>query len=228
MLECGGTGESSLLPLRSLPPQTYAAPPLPACLLPASPSHVTAQLQVGSPKSSAGLLRQHLWRVRSLDWRSGMGLQPSWVVGVSLSLPPPCLSAQGDTFFRAGTASFYVSENMREGLGGNWRDITPSSVSQPVVCGPQVVCQISKGLQNDCRQFWGTDTSIFTHAGKAAKTTGSGSRRQRRVTCYNSTFHGEVQRCLLLFQRKKGQETPGWSSPAEMSGPHLCTSPRTL
>ncbi|PKU47145.1 hypothetical protein llap_2519 [Limosa lapponica baueri] len=62
-----------------------------------------------------------------------------------------------------------ATENLRERLGGNWRYITPSSVSQPMVCGPQVVCQKSKGLQSDCRQFLETDTSILICCQKKSK-----------------------------------------------------------
>lgn len=104
-------------------------------------------------------------------------------------------------------------------MGGHSVDITPYSVSRPVVCGPQVVCQMSKGLQNDCRQFFGTDISILTHATKERRHQAVGAEGKLRTTCYNSVLCGVVQRCLLLFQRKK--EKTGQTSPADPRSPSL-------
>lgn len=237
MLECGGAGESSRLPLYPLPLQPHNETPLPTCPFAGIPIPC---LSIPIPchgipipchsipvpchsMTASGVPQVLVWAAQAASlggsgpWTGGQG----WVVGVFLSLPPPCLSAHGDAFFRAGTASFCVfQENLREGLGGTLRDTTRSSISLPVVC------QMSKGLQSDCRQFLETHISILTHARKGAKTTGSESRRQTEGN--NSALCREIQMCLLVFQRKKGHETPGQSSPAEMSGPHLCASPLTL
>lgn len=125
------------------------------------------------------LLRQHLWesQVPGLEVRDGPAAQMG---GWGISVPAFPMPVYPRRCFFQGRDCFFlcVSENLREGLGGNSRDITPSNISQPAICGPQAVCQMSKGLQSGCRQFGGTNTSILTHARKGAKTTGSGSRRQ--------------------------------------------------
>lgn len=146
---------------RELPPP----PPLPPTAAPrcasltcplfaAAPSRATAQPHVGSPKSSSVLFRQHLQggQVPGLEVRDGL---PAQLGGWGISVPAylrRCFFQGRDCFF------LRVSENLREGLGGSSRDITPSSISPPAVCGPQVVSQMSEGLQT----IWG-DKHIHPH-----------------------------------------------------------------
>lgn len=69
----------------------------------------------------------------------------------------------------------------------------------------------------NCRQFLGTDISILTHATKEQRQQAVGAEGKLRTTCYNSVLHGVVQRCLLLFQRKK--EKIGQTGPTDTRGP---------
>lgn len=79
-----------------------------------------------------------------------------------------------------------------------------------MVCGPQVVCQMSKGLQNELQTIsW--DRHIHPHTRhKGAKTTGSGSRRQTEDNVLQLGPPWGGPKVFIALSKKERKNWPDW------------------